>query len=172
MSEDSILQPPKHHGSTCGIIPNSELFRCIQLGPFARNLLEDLAPSIALKLWTGPKNVKFWRAGSYAGVVFTRYLLCFSILCHVLKEFSRLRSRYVLVLLFPKQTNFSFFKQPLDPTLPFLAHKHSHCCKGSTFWASPSTFFMKWREDHYLKAQCAHQAQQKLRNLLSSTGPG
>ena len=37
---------------------------------------------------------------------------------------------------------------------------------------SPSTFFMKWREDHYLETQCAHQAQQKLRNLLSSTGPG
>ena len=39
-------------------------------------------------------------------------------------------------------------------------------------WASPSTFFMKWREDHYLETQCAHHAQQKLRNLLSSTGPG
>ena len=83
---------------------------------------------------------------------------------------------------FPNKPTFICLKQPLDPTLPFLAHKHSHCCKGSTFWASPSTFFMKWaspstffmkwREDHYLETQCAHQAQQKLRNLLSSTGPG
>ena len=70
---------------------------------------------------------------------------------------------------FPNKPTFICLKQPLDPTLPFLAHKHSHCFKGSTFWASPSTFFMKWREDHYLETQCAHQAQQKLRNLLSST---
>ena len=86
------------------------------------------------------------------------------------------------MLLFPKQNQLFLFKKPLDPTLPFLAHKHSHCFKGSTFWASPSTFFMKWaspstffmkwREDHYLETQCAHHAQQKLRNLLSSTGPG
>ena len=124
----------------------------------------------------------FLRARSYAGVVFMRFCCVFLSFCHVLKEFPRLRSRYVLVLLFPKQTNFSFLKQPLGPTLPFLAHKHSHCCKGSTFWASPSTFFMKWaspstflmkwREDQYLETQCAHQAQQKLRSLLSSTGPG
>ena len=73
---------------------------------------------------------------------------------------------------FLNKTNFPCLKKPLDPTLPFLAHKHSHCFKGSTFWASPSTFFMKWREDHYLETQCAHHAQQKLRNLLSSTGPG
>ena len=50
-----------------------------------------------------------------------------------------------------------------------LAHKHSHCFKASTFWVSPPTFFMTWREDHYLEAPCAHQAQQKLRNLRSST---
>ena len=76
------------------------------------------------------------------------------------------------MFLFPKQKQLFLFKKPLDPTLPFLAHKHSHCFKGSTFWASPSTFFMKWKEDHYLETQCAHHAQQKLRNLLSSTGPG
>ena len=122
------------------------------------------------------KVMRVWSLRDFVSCVFVRF-------CNVLKEFPRLRSRYVLVLLFPpNKTNFSFLRQPLDPTLPFLAQKHSHCFKGSTFWASPSTFFMKWaspftffmkwREDHCLETQCAHQAQQKLRNLLSSTGHG
>ena len=59
-------------------------------------------------------------------------------------------------------------------------HSASIGSSHPTFWVSPSTFFMKlvspstflmkWREDHYLETQCAHQAQQKLRNLLSRPG--
>ena len=60
------------------------------------------------------------RARRYAGVVFTHFSCAFLRFCHVLKEFPRLRSRYVLVLLFPKQTNFYFFKTTSgsDSTLP------------------------------------------------------
>ena len=56
--------------------------------------------------WTGAKCsgvYKVLRARSYAGVVFTRFCGVFLRFCHVWKEFPRLRSRYVLVLLFPKQ---------------------------------------------------------------------
>ena len=51
----------------------------------------------------------FLRARSYAGVVFMRFCGVFLRFCHVLKEFPRLRSRYVLVLLFPKQNQLFFF---------------------------------------------------------------
>ena len=83
---------------------------------------------------------------------------------------------------FLNKTNFSCLKHlwiKLYPSLPISILIVSKVAllwaSPSTFfmkWASPSTFFMKWREDHYLETQCAHHAQQKLRNLLSSTGPG
>ena len=76
--------------------------------------------------WEGALNQQVYferyclRARSYAGVVFTRFCCLFIRFCHVLKEFPRLRSRYVLVLLFPKQTNFYVVQTTSgsDSTLP------------------------------------------------------